>query len=656
VKASLRDKLTALTERHEEIAHLLSDPQTIKDQGRFRDLSREYARLADVAKDFGAFCALERDIQAARELAASDDAELRALGEEELESLRKQTSALEEALAVHLVPRDPDDDANLFLEIRAGTGGDEAAIFAGDLFRMYSRYAEHRGWQLEILSSSSGEHGGYKEVISRVVGTGAYARLKFESGAHRVQRVPETEAQGRVHTSACTVAVLPESEDVGEIELNAKDLRIDTFRASGAGASTSTKRTPAIRIAFAERHDRRVWDERSRTRIARAQYRLLKATATRRGSLKRQNETAEKRRSLVGTGDRSERIRTQLSARARDGPSDQPHALQAQRRHRGRSRRRHRSARRRISGREARRARYRVMSALPADGSRDAAGERQESPIGVLLASAERALRPHSPTPRLDAEVLLAFCACLPRASLLAFPERSVSAPAAAHFAAAVARRARGEPVAYVRGEKEFYSLTLLVTPSVLVPRADTELLVDTALHCLSAAPRRTVLDVGTGSGAIALAIKQQRPDVEVTAADCDPGALAVARENARRLGLEIRCVESYWLDSLHGRRFDLIVSNPPYVRSGDPALAGELRHEPRVALDGGGDGLAAYRAILAAAPRHLEPHGLLLLEHGFDQRADVLALARASGLQTVAVHDDLAGVPRVAVFAGCAP
>jgi release factor glutamine methyltransferase len=276
--------------------------------------------------------------------------------------------------------------------------------------------------------------------------------------------------------------------------------------------------------------------------------------------------------------------------------------------------------------------------------------------IGALLASATRALAPHSPTARLDAEVLLAFCADLPRSTLLAFPERDLSSTAIAHFHGAVERRTHGEPIAYIRGEKEFYSLPLRVTPSVLIPRADTELLVDTVLGYLDVGERCSVLDVGTGSGAIALAIKRERPLATVTALDRDAAALAVARENAARLDLEIRCVESNWFDALRGERFDLVVSNPPYVRSTDDELAGPLRFEPRLALDGGSDGLAAYRALMRAARAHLAPEGLLLLEHGYDQRAAVLALAAENGLASRAAHDDLAGMPRVAVFAAVGP
>jgi peptide chain release factor 1 len=311
VKESLREKLIGLVERYEEVGRLLSDPQTIADKDRFRDLSKEYARLAEVAEDFAAYRKLETDIAASTELRDSDDPELRTLAEDEHRELVARRDAREQALLRHLVPTDPDDDANLFLEIRAGTGGDEAAIFAGDLFRMYSRYAERRGWTVEVLSSSAGEHGGYREIITRVAGKGAYAKLKFESGVHRVQRVPETEAQGRIHTSTCTVAVFPEPEDVGEIEINKADLKVDTYRASGAGGQHVNKTDSAIRITHlptgivVECQDERSQHKNRARAMSLLQARLRNAEET-----KRQTETAEKRRSLVGTGDRSERIRT----------------------------------------------------------------------------------------------------------------------------------------------------------------------------------------------------------------------------------------------------------------------------------------------------------------------------------------------------------
>jgi release factor glutamine methyltransferase len=271
--------------------------------------------------------------------------------------------------------------------------------------------------------------------------------------------------------------------------------------------------------------------------------------------------------------------------------------------------------------------------------------------MGSLLSQAAFDLERVSATARLDAELLLSFIAGASRGALLAFPERELDAGLTESFAAAIQRRARGEPLAYITGRREFYSLELHVTPDVLVPRADTETLVDAVLHHLDAAPRSTVLDVGTGSGAIALAVKQQRPGVRVTAVDCDAAALRIAAANASRLGLDVRCLEPNWFSAAVGERFDLIVSNPPYVRSDDPHFAGSLRFEPRLALDGGRDGLEAYRAIFARAGQHLEPAGLLLVEHGYDQRASVLELGVENGFAPVALLDDLSGVPRVAVL-----
>ena len=311
MKESLRTKLIELVERYEEVARLLSDAATISDKERFRELSKEYARLGEVAHDFNAHRQLERDIEAAEELRSSDDQELRTLADDELRELVERRSELERQLLLHLVPKDPDDDANLFLEVRAGTGGDEAAIFAGDLFRMYSRYAERQGWSVEILSANPGEHGGYREVISRVAGKGAYSKLKFESGVHRVQRVPETEAQGRIHTSTCTVAVFPEPEELEEIEINKADLKVDTYRASGAGGQHVNKTDSAIRITHLPTGIVvECQDERSQHKNRARAMSLLAARLRSAEEEKRHAETAEKRRGLVGTGDRSERIRT----------------------------------------------------------------------------------------------------------------------------------------------------------------------------------------------------------------------------------------------------------------------------------------------------------------------------------------------------------
>jgi peptide chain release factor 1 len=271
----------------------------------------EYARLEPVAQRYGEYLRLERDLATARELAAENDAEARALGEEESRDLGARLESQEDQLKKLLVPTDPRDDSNIYIELRAGTGGDEAAIFAGDLLRMYARYAESRGWRVELLSESAGEHGGYKEIISRIVGRGAFSRLKFESGTHRVQRVPQTEAQGRIHTSTCTVAILPEMEEVEEIAINPADLRIDTYRASGAGGQHVNKTDSAVRITHLPTGIVvECQDERSQHKNRSRALSLLKARLLAAEQEKQQRERAQTRKLQIGSGDRSERIRT----------------------------------------------------------------------------------------------------------------------------------------------------------------------------------------------------------------------------------------------------------------------------------------------------------------------------------------------------------
>ncbi len=311
MKDSIRLKLESVRDRFEEIAGLLADPDVIADQNQFRDLSREYSRVEPVVKSFQQYEAILADIAAAEEMANDADEEVREMGQDELASLEERRETLLLDLQKALIPPDPFDDSNVYLEIRAGTGGDEAAIFAGDLFRMYSKYAETARWQIEILSAREGEHGGYKEIISRVTGDGIYAKLKFESGAHRVQRVPATESQGRIHTSACTVAVLPEPDEVEEVDINPSDLRIDTYRASGAGGQHVNKTDSAVRITHmpsgivVECQDERSQHKNKARALSLLQARLLDQQVA-----AQESEQAQQRKLLVGSGDRSERIRT----------------------------------------------------------------------------------------------------------------------------------------------------------------------------------------------------------------------------------------------------------------------------------------------------------------------------------------------------------
>jgi peptide chain release factor 1 len=311
MKPSLLSKLESLEERHTEVSALLADAQTIAEQDRYRQLSMEYAQLTPLVNNFRAWRRTRLDIASAVEMLRDPDPDMQRMAEEELAEASERIAGLEVELQKLLLPTDPHDNSNIFLEIRAGTGGDEAALFAGDLFRMYARYAELRNWQIEVLSESPGEHGGYKEIIARIIGQGAWSRLKFESGAHRVQRVPETESQGRIHTSAATVAILPEADEIDPVDINPADLKVDTYRASGAGGQHVNKTDSAIRLTHlpsgivVECQDERSQHKNRARAMSLLAARLLDAK-------REQQKTAETetRRQLVGSGDRSERIRT----------------------------------------------------------------------------------------------------------------------------------------------------------------------------------------------------------------------------------------------------------------------------------------------------------------------------------------------------------
>ena len=311
MKQSVYQKLEILVERFEEVQALLSDPSVINDQEKFRALSKELSQLEEVTKVFGDYKAAEDDFAMAQEMLKDEDPDMREMAQEEFKSTKAAIETLEQDLQVLLLPRDPNDDNNCYMEIRAGAGGDEASIFAGDLYRMYSRYCEKQGWRVEVVTSNEGDHGGYKEMIVKVTGDSVYGQMKFESGGHRVQRVPETESQGRVHTSAVTVVVMPEIPESDAIEINKADLKVDTFRASGAGGQHVNKTDSAIRITHIPSGVVVECQEQRSQHKNRAQaMSILQARLQQAEDEKRRVEEESSRRNLVASGDRSERIRT----------------------------------------------------------------------------------------------------------------------------------------------------------------------------------------------------------------------------------------------------------------------------------------------------------------------------------------------------------
>ena len=308
---SIHARLHQAQERHEEIAMLLSTQEIMADQNRFRELSVEYSQLEPVVTTWAKWQQADQSMEEAQSLLKGQDKEMQELAREEISNATAQQQELEDHLNILLLPKDPDDDNNIFLEIRAGTGGDEAALFAGDLFRMYQRYVDSHKWQMEIVNTSHGDHGGYKEIVARIIGHGAYSRFKFESGTHRVQRVPETESQGRIHTSACTVAILAERERIEGVDIQTSDLRIDTFRASGAGGQHVNTTDSAIRITHLPTGlVVECQDERSQHKNKARALSLLSARLLEQEKAEQAREQAENRKLQVGSGDRSQRIRT----------------------------------------------------------------------------------------------------------------------------------------------------------------------------------------------------------------------------------------------------------------------------------------------------------------------------------------------------------
>ena len=622
-------------------------------------LSREFAELAPVVEAVKSYRAAQRELEGLTSLIAdpSTDAEMRSIAEAERPQLEARRATLEQQLRLALIPKDAMDDRNVILEIRAGTGGDEAALFAGDLFRMYERYAAKHGWKVEVMTLSEGSMGGFKEIIAEIRGRGAFAKLKYESGVHRVQRVPDTEASGRIHTSTATVAVLPEAQEV-DVPINDADLRIDTLRAGGAGGQHVNKTELAVRVTHIPSGIVVMMQEDRSQHRNRAK--AIAVLRTRLYDLERQKleaARAAERRGQVGTGDRSERIRTYNFPQGR--VSDHrinltlyklPQIMEGEAL--GRDRRR---ARRRASGGTARRRGRRMRSPAALSATHAGDGEAAAPTIAAVRRSLARSFRAAGvDSPELDARVLVGHALGLDQAALAAAGARMLDREARDAIDTPRAPALRARTGRAHRGQQG------ILEPEAFAHRRDAGAAAGDrngrrggarGHRCAEPAHASCAGSPISAPGAVRsfCALMRELPNAFGVGTDTSPRALMVARANARRLGVAPAAFIACDMAAALCGPFDLIVSNPPYIRSGDiDALAPEVRDfDPRAALDGGPDGLDCFRAIAAACRRCSRPTAFSSSNSAPGKRRPSAALFAAAGLAPWPPRTDLHGVPR---------
>jgi len=632
---SILDKLEAMEKRYEELNQLMAQSSVAVDHEQWQSFGQEQASLQEPVSKFRKYRKTLQELEEAQQLLDDGaDPEMMALVKQEVEDLEERRDNLMHELKMSFLTQDPADKKNAIVEIRAGTGGDEATLFAGDLYRMYARYAQNRGWDVEVIDSSQSERGGFKEIIFEARGKGTYSKLKYERGVHRVQRVPVTEASGRIHTSTATVVVLPEAEDV-EVNIKQDELRIDIFHSGGPGGQNVNKVATAVRITHVPTGIVVVCqDDRSQLRNRTKAMAVLRARIFDIEQRKQQDEITRERRSQVGTAERSEKIRTYNYPQNRVTDHrigltlhNLPAILQGE-----------------------------LDELMPPRRRQRSWGKLQVS-LKDELRKAENAFTSHHiDDARIEAELLLMHILGVGRAELYTRLDEPLPPSAMERFWYSVQNRLCHEPTAYILKQCQFYGLDLYIDSRALIPRPETELLVEEVLkfanrHFSSESPF-SIAEVGTGSGAIAIAIALHLPGAEIYATDISADALEVARINCQKYKVteKVHLLLGDMLQPL-SESVNIILANLPYVRDGEmDSLSPEIREfEPGIALAGGVDGLDKIRLLLPQARQKILPGGLVLLEIGYGQSAAVTTLIEDYFPSAkVDLIPDLAGIERV--------